>query len=321
MTMSRLIPSVRVFILGSLTITVGILCFLHLRAFGEETARSIGSLTPDQRNHLPEGTKVTLPGRGTVTLGTLREEHRARMERFSRAALWGKRVAERMPKPTPVSSLSAQNGVQPGRTTGSKAGAIQNSSALPQQPPARPGQPQQKQGGAVVFSKSNASGGSAATGLNASAKAVTAVQSTLVPRQAYNVPIPKDYTAFCNAAQASACVYLPPNTTVTTDYTSNLNNPNAFVLDVDPLITDPATCTSLGGSLDSMQQCVFKYFSNQQTNFKYPGGTPSWAYNCDPGYYRLDVKDGMVSVDVGFFTPYTTGAAPFDCVIQLWFNQ
>src|SRR6516162_6109723 len=95
-----------------LAASLGLLCFLPLPSLGNESARSIGSLTPDQRNHLPDNTQVTLPRRGTVTLGTLRAEHRARMERFSRADLWGKRVAERMPKPTPLSSQKL-SGVPP----------------------------------------------------------------------------------------------------------------------------------------------------------------------------------------------------------------
>jgi hypothetical protein len=34
--------------------------------------------------------------------------------------------------------------------------------------------------------------------------------------------------------------------------------------------------------MDGMQQCVFKYFYVQETNFKYPGGKASVAVHCDP---------------------------------------
>src|SRR5215472_1020590 len=103
-------PSLRTLV--RLAAALGLLCLLPARSFGGETTRSIGSLTPDERMHLPESTQVTVFKR-TVTLGTLRAEHRARMERFSRAALWGKRVAERISKPGPASSQKPSN-IPPG---------------------------------------------------------------------------------------------------------------------------------------------------------------------------------------------------------------
>src|SRR5215469_4026446 len=77
------------------------------RLSGADAARPIRSLTVAERANLPDNTKVTLPWRGTVTLGQLRAEHRARLERFSRAGVWGKRLADRMPKPAPLTGAAS----------------------------------------------------------------------------------------------------------------------------------------------------------------------------------------------------------------------
>jgi hypothetical protein len=281
---------------------LGLVCFLPLRSFCKETTRSIASLTPDQRNHLPANTQVALPGRGTVTLGMLRAEHGTRMERFSRAGQWGKRVAERMPKATQVPGLSATHGPTQQKQSGPLGGGpLSNADAGPP-----------SKGSGVRKGGSGIAQNSVATAV--------LTDFVLVQRQTYNIPIPKDYTDFCNAAQASVCIYLPPNATFATE---DFTLPgDILVNDVDPLITDPAACRSFGGSLDGMQQCVFKYFFYQQTNFKYPGGKASWAVQCDPGAgHGLNPELGTVWADTGRNPPLTTGAAPLSCVVQLWFNQ
>jgi hypothetical protein len=98
--MSACCTAVILFILGSST-----------RLSGADTARPIRSLTVAERANLPDNTKVTLSRRGTVTLGQLRAEHRARLEPFSRAGVWGKRLADRMPKPSPLTgaAINAQS--------------------------------------------------------------------------------------------------------------------------------------------------------------------------------------------------------------------
>jgi hypothetical protein len=292
----------------------------------------MGSLTPDQRLHLPDNTQVTVLKR-TATLGTLRAEHRARMERFSRAALWGKRVAEKISKPGPASTQKSANvppnpstysldhatgqvtfgDGKPGRppvTGHQKAGAINQSATTT----TAAAQPQQQ--GAAPLSKSGA--GSAG---NSPAKGTSAVLSRLIPRQTYNQPIPADYTAFCNAALATACIYLPPNTIFTPDYLGDPTTYNRYVIDVDPFITDQATCSSLGGTLDGQQQCEFKYFYGQETLFQ-KGVTLTTATSCDqPSYVVLHPELGWIVVSYpnpsGFVT-ITTGATPVTCVLQAW---
>ena len=312
----------------SLVQLVAALSFLcpPLRSFGGDTTRSIGSLTPDQRMHLPDNTQVTVLKR-TVTLGTLRAEHRARMERFSRAGLWGKRIAEKISKPGPASSQKAQ-GVPPGPSASSldlAANQVTVGDGKPGRPPVTghqksgasnttaAAQPQQQ--GASPLSKSGA--GSAG---NNPGRGTSALLTALIPRQTYNQPVPADYTAFCNAALASACIYLPPNTIFTPDINGNPNSYNRDVIDVDPFITDQTTCSSLGGTLDGQQQCEFKYFYGQQTTFK-QGLTLTTAASCDqPSYYVLHPELGWIVVAYpppsGF--TITTGATPITCVLQAW---
>ena len=320
-----------------LAASLGLLCFSPLRSLGNESARSIGSLTPDQRNHLPDNTQVTLPRRGTVTLGTLRAEHRARLDRFSRAGMWGKRVAERMAlsKPNALSRASAPAIHGPS----APPGAIQNSPVVAQggantksvTNANAAGQLPQKQGGGVSLSKAGAGGGSRVgapppSDLNGPAKHTNIFQWTLIARPSYNGPLPLDYVAFCNAVTASACIYVPPNTTFTT-YTPNPNGYNRFLIDVDPLITDPGVCFSFGGVLDGQQQCEFTYFWVQQISFS-PGLTPSIVaycpepnadYNPKPQLGWILAFANMDAAPNGATT--WTGATPQTCVLQAWISQ
>jgi hypothetical protein len=168
-------------------------------------------------------------------------------------------------------------------------------------------------------------------GKNAVAAANAASSSLfLVPRQGYkNDPLPVDYVAFCNAAQASACIYLPPNTTFAYPGSGNplqgfqsINqtlhgNVDSFALDIDPLITDAGACNSLGGTLMD-EGCRFVYFTIQETKFK-PSGTPSTAASCDPGSYSIDLKQGTIDANYAVAEPaFATGATPVTCVVQVW---
>jgi hypothetical protein len=321
-----------------LATALGLLVFFPPRAFAAETARSIGSLTPDQRNHLPDNTQVTLPRRGTVTLGTLRAEHRARLDRFSRAGMWGKRVAERMALSKPKALSSASATAIHGSST-LPPGAIQNSSVVAQggantksvTNANAAGQPPQKQGGGVSLSKAGAGGGSRVAApppsdLNGPAKHTNIFQWTLIARPSHNGPLPLDYVAFCNAVTASACIYVPPNTTFTT-YTPNPNGYNRFLIDVDPLITDPGVCFSFGGVLDGQQQCEFTYFWVQQISFK-PGLTPAIVAYCPEsgGDYNPKPQLGWIlafaNMDAAPNGATTwTGSTPQTCVLQAWISQ
>jgi hypothetical protein len=78
--------------------------------------RLIASLTPDERMRLPEDTMVKLEfGRTsrTVSLGTLRAEHRARLDRFARAAALGRMVAGTLtPQPASPPIKPARSGTE-----------------------------------------------------------------------------------------------------------------------------------------------------------------------------------------------------------------
>jgi hypothetical protein len=162
----------------------------------------------------------------------------------------------------------------------------------------------------------------------------------LVPRLADpKVPTPVDYLAFCNAAQASACIYLPPNTTFlipqgppdptgahALDGIGNQAtgvDADTYVWDVDPMITDAGVCSSLGGRLTQDNACYFAYFSFQETTYK-PAGKPSSAVSCGGDlYYWFFPNQGRIEalynlpLTLGLST-ISTGATPATCVVQVW---
>ena len=85
-------PSFRTVLLS--TAAFCLFFFLAARSFGGDEARPIASLTPEERSTgLPDNTQVKLASGRTATLGVLRAEHRARLERFTKAAELGKMVA------------------------------------------------------------------------------------------------------------------------------------------------------------------------------------------------------------------------------------
>ncbi|HEY6250809.1 MAG TPA: hypothetical protein VI685_12685 [Candidatus Angelobacter sp.] len=72
-----------------------ILCtafFPHPIVVVGDKARPFSSLTAEERDKLPDNTQVTLKSRGAVSLGALRAQHRATLERFANAASLGKAV-------------------------------------------------------------------------------------------------------------------------------------------------------------------------------------------------------------------------------------
>jgi len=432
-------PSHRKFFLCT-TAAAGLIFFSALPSFCADTTRPLKSLTVDERMHLPDDTLVTLPWRRTVTLGTLREEHRARMEAFRRATAWGKTVGGTITKPAPAAGGSSKavgvtaqqpagggslqlggaglgGGIQSNQiganaalgqpnAGGSKTkatlagqqqkqgganggaglgGGIQNNQSVgtgvgrPGAGATLAGQ-QKKQGGGSsgkggsLQLNSNGIGGQGGSlqlngngsvvqggglqlngGQNngtlsqpASATAAPSVKNAgkvavsastavsgnlfLVPRQQYpGVPIPFDYLAFCNAAQASSCIYLPPSANfVNAKYLPSLSEvfpnfwgkPDGFIPDVDPLLTDPALCQGLGGVwMNDVQACTFMYFVVQQTTFK-PTGTPASAASCNPETdYHVDPKLGTIKAEFplpAYFDVFQTDAAPVTCVVQEW---
>jgi len=140
--------------------------------------RSIASLTPDERMRLPEDTMVKLEtGRTsrTVSLGTLRAEHR---DRFARAAALGRMVAGTLTPQPAASQQPASAPIKPTRSGTENQNISANRSTMQSQisPFAT----------LVPFQPPLAKG-----------------------------TIPNDYVDFCKAANASACLYLPANAGLT----------------------------------------------------------------------------------------------------------
>ena len=74
--------------------------------------------------------------------------------------------------------------------------------------------------------------------------------------------------------------------------------------------------------MDGMQECVFKYFFVRETSFRNPGGKASVAVHCDPNVgWGASSDAGNVWAATGLQVPFTTGATPVSCVVQLWFTQ
>jgi hypothetical protein len=135
--------------------------------------------------------------------------------------------------------------------------------------------------------------------------------------------LPKDWLDFCNAASASACIYLPANTTYHTN--TNGGPPSedqpfpVQTIDEDPLITDPNLCADDGGWWDGENSaCQFTYPLSYHGDFK-PTGALSTTASCDPpNTYVLDDK-GAVKVSAPF---NIVAQGPFAsvCVVQVWIS-
>lgn len=242
-------------------------------------ARPITSLTPDERNKLPDNTEVTIKSGKTVTLGTLRADHRARMERFAKAAELGRIVAGKL-KPhnqgIPMSS---------GRKTGS--------------PIAGPDKPVVSTTGREVVR--------------------VTPQPRLVPFKMPVSPIasttPKDYVDFCTAANSTVCLYfpafakmannVPPHWIMEVDYlitdgTTCFSEGGwelkggvcEFFYPMDMAATFPLT-----GPFDTKVACdpPAKYIVDDKgaVQVSYAGPADSSGY-------------------------FTTGSSPITCVVQVW---
>ncbi len=298
-----------------------LLLFLLPRSFGGEAARPLLSLTVAERAKLPDNTRVSLPGRGTIMLGQLREEHRARVARFSGAGAWGKHVADKLPRPTPLAH-GGENKTAANAASGSNS----------HYPEATVGM--RKAGGDTQYAE-KAGKGTSETKSSGTLVGPSSVAPNpfLVPRQGHSgTPIPVDYQLFCDGAHASACIYLPPKTTLVSSQAPGWEGLqqqiakiakgdfDQFFIDVDPLITDQSFCQDWHGVwVDASQVCEFWYFSTQRTAYK-PKGSPASAASCEPQTnYQIDPKQGTVTANFSYSgSSITTGATPITCVVQVW---
>ena len=197
-------------------------------AFATDAARPLSSLTADERMRLPDNTMVKLASGKSASLGTLRAEHKARLERFANAEALGRSVAARL---APIPSNSPQQAPA--------AGAKRRISPNP--PPV-----------------SASAAGAALPSGSATMKA-----GMTIPFQppTYQGAIAKDYVEFCKAANASICIYLP-----VTRMDLRLFESKTWASDDDPFIVDKSVCDFGGGVLDQ-NGCHFFYPTTQLVNF------------------------------------------------------
>jgi hypothetical protein len=280
-----------------MAITALFLAFLVSRpGFGGEAgARSIVSMTADERQHLPDNTMVKLKSGRTASLGTLRAEHQARMERFSRAAALGQMAAAKLAaRPassrqlSPATTANVQSATGPATRSGANSHVVTPSPTL------------------------------------SGASSTILLHPGLVPFQMPKyksitaTTIPKDYSDFCGAANASACVYLPANTAITSF--GDPTNVTSWAYDEDWLITDPGVCTYDGGE-QFREGCDFYYPINYVVVFK-PTGPLSTAAACDPpAKYYVDPKGAIRAYYDSSSLTFTTGGTPITCVVQVTISK
>jgi hypothetical protein len=278
--------------------------------------------------NLPESTQVKLKSGRTTTLGALRAEHRARMENFAKAAGLGRALAAKL-------KASANNSA-----VVTSKNAFKEPAAASQPTPGGFG------GGVRADVASAGKGGSAAGVKNSAAtagpsaatypksEAHTSLSVVSGPRTLVPLPdlsskspdgiLPRDYRDFCKAAESSACLYLPPNTSFASGQSTGFRN-TPFVEASDPLIMDPGVCGYDGGILDPQYGCIFFYPMGEVTNF-IPNAPISSNASCDPAaHYVVDPKG---AVQVTFTAPvytsleaFTTPQAPVTCAVQVWLSQ
>jgi hypothetical protein len=256
--------------------------------------RPIASLSPAERNQLPDGTQVTLPSGKIVTLGMLRAWHTAHTQAFTAASSMGRTIADKLSKQTPASGQAAGNLNPPAGPSGTSRAGTTRSSV--DQPP--PHQIPVTQVGPV----------------------------TLVAFQPPPGPVPWDYLNFCNAAQATVCLYFPADASCFVTGTTGICD--------DYMVTDAALCSSFGGTYQpwysngdvpgAAAACRYSYPLLQRRSFA-PTGPAAVVAVCEWGHYKFDPK-GEVDADAVsapyrvsgyvFSTPPGTGL-PNSCVVQV----
>ena len=102
---------------------------------------------------------------------------------------------------------------------------------------------------------------------------------------------PGDMKAFCSAASASACLYLPPN--------ANLQLfPDGSSALIDPFIGQ-SQCSAEGGGWNYYDNaCDFTYLTTVGVSFIPPGDYKvSYTQNCDPSVWAVSI-DNKGSVEI-----------------------
>ena len=236
-------------------------------------------LSDEQRGKTsPDSTLVQFRNK-TFTLGQLRAAHQARTVSFPKAQASGALIAQNLINQKP-SLVSAK--------TGTVAGHV---NVTQPQPPAdhRP----------VIAN----TGG---------IRDLTAAQWVTEPASDY-AKVPADMKAFCAAAGASACLYLPPQ--------QQIEMFQGSAADSDSLINQ-SQCQSEGGGWMTFGWGVYvcEFFYPQSVTVRFtppPNYQISSTAQCDQSVFSYQVDThGAVSISIkqsGFFT---TGSSPW-CVVKV----
>jgi hypothetical protein len=266
------------------------------RAFAAEPV-PIAKLSPNQRlTAAPDSTIVRIRPRLTTTLGKLRAAHRARKAAFDNASVAGIRARQELyAKPMVIVRL--------GGTINHGAG-----------PTPTPVTYRQHVGGPsfptphVYPQKSNLGNPSLPTPIPAPTPVA------IVESASQYASAPPDMRAFCDAAKASACAYLPAQQS---GYFMN-----GQIADYDWMITQ-SQCAQEGGtwSLLFSWYCQFNYPPSVVVYF-----TPAKSYrlqqsaSCDNSLWSYTVDPhGAISIQYKNPTPYSAWSATNNptCVVRV----
>jgi hypothetical protein len=133
------------------------------------------------------------------------------------------------------------------------------------------------------------------------------LSTTVVEPSSSYASTPADMRAFCSAAQASACAYLPPNVYVVPQGSTLINE--------DPFIPDPQ-CTQEGGRYDG-SLCYFAYPEPVVVNFNPGNYQIASSASCNPPWqYQIDVHGAVIISLAGNTIPSFTGANP-TCIVRV----
>lgn len=121
-----------------------------------------------------------------------------------------------------------------------------------------------------------------------------------------------DMQNFCNAAQATVCLYYPASTTFC--------QCGGWASDIDPYITDASVCASQGGLL-LQSGCQYNYNTWYKAQFN-PGSGFTTQVNCDPNYWIVTTIDNHGAIQVNTTVPegssFATGGSPSTCIIRAY---
>jgi len=144
-----------------------------------------------------------------------------------------------------------------------------------------------------------------------------------------NLPFPEDFSAFCEAAVATACLYFPSAVMYLVTFGTSANA--GVYVDYDPLMTDQQLCQSEGGVAGSSSQPGCNYYYPAQYNLTFNPGQPTAqgysvthvAICARPFAYTVD-PHGAVALNVpGRSTPpsrpsVVTLPSVASCVVQVF---